>query len=100
MTALRPVDSYLGIYLTPLAEHLARADVTDVYINRPGELWVETLGGATERIEVPDLTDALLWRLARQVASLTCQSACKRDPRSASNRDPLGDDACAGGDGR
>jgi len=29
-----------------------------------------------------------------------CQSACKRDPRSASNRDPLGDDACAGGDGR
>jgi len=29
-----------------------------------------------------------------------CQSACKRDPRSASNRDPLGDDAGAGGDGR
>jgi len=80
MTALRPVDSYLGIYLTPLAEHLARADVTDVYINRPGELWVETLGGATERIEVPDLTDALLWRLARQVASLTHQGISREHP--------------------
>ncbi|WP_323494289.1 hypothetical protein, partial [Sphingomonas sp. 10B4] len=34
------------------------------------------------------------------VEGVACQSACRRDPRSASNRDPLGDDACAGGDGR
>lgn len=80
MTALRPVDSYLGIYLAPLAEHLARPDVTDVYINRPGELWVETLGGSTERIEAPELTEALLWRLARQVASLTHQGISREHP--------------------
>ena len=28
---------------------LARDDVTDIYVNQPGEIWVETLGGATER---------------------------------------------------
>jgi type IV secretion system protein VirB11 len=76
----RDLDSYLGIYLAPLAEQLACADVTDIYVNRPGELWVETLGGATERIDAPDLTEALLWRLARQVASITHQGISREHP--------------------
>ena len=32
---------------------LARPDVTDIYVNRPGELWVETIGGAIERHDAP-----------------------------------------------
>ena len=33
---------YLSAYLAPLAPWLSRPDVTDVLINRPGEVWVET----------------------------------------------------------
>lgn len=72
--------AYLGIYLAPLAEQLARPDVTDIYVNQPGELWAETLGGGVERVEAPDLTEALLWRLARQVASLTHQGVSREHP--------------------
>jgi len=35
---------YLRSYLAPLTGMLARPDVTDIYVNRPGELWVETIG--------------------------------------------------------
>jgi type IV secretion system protein VirB11 len=74
------LDTYLGIYLAPIAGHLARADVTDIYINRPGEFWSETLSGHSERIAAPDLTEELLWRLARQVASLTHQGISRQHP--------------------
>ena len=56
---------YLGSYLAPLAFALDRAEVTDIYINRPGEIWLETLGGQIERHEDPVLTGELLARLAR-----------------------------------
>ena len=72
--------SYLGVYLAPLAEYLARGDVTDIYINRPGELWVERLGHTPERHDAPGLTDTLLWRLAKQVASLTHQGISREHP--------------------
>jgi len=71
---------YLASYLAPLSFALRRADVTDIYINRPGELWLETLGGATERHEVPVLEDVLLARLARQVASLSHQGISREHP--------------------
>lgn len=71
---------YLGSYLAPLSFALERADVTDIYINRPGELWLETLGGAIERHEVPALEAALLARLARQVAALSHQGISREHP--------------------
>ncbi|MGR4893623.1 P-type DNA transfer ATPase VirB11 [Sphingopyxis sp. LARHCG72] len=71
---------YLGSYLVPLSFALERADVTDIYINRPGELWLETLGGAIERHEVPALDGPLLARLARQVASLSHQGISREHP--------------------
>ena len=40
-----PTNVYLETCLEPLAAHLARPDVTDIWINRPGELWLEVLGG-------------------------------------------------------
>lgn len=72
--------TYLDIYLGPLREQMQRPDVTDLYVNRPGELWVETLGRAIERFDAPDLTEAVLWRLARQVASVTHQGISREHP--------------------
>lgn len=71
---------YLGSYLAPLSFALERADVTDIYINRPEELWVETLGGAIERHDVPALDASLLARLARQVAALNHQGISREHP--------------------
>lgn len=66
-----PADGqvYLRSYLSPFAEFLARADVTDLYVNRAGELWVETIGGVAECHEAPKLTHEVLTRLARQIAA-------------------------------
>lgn len=81
MTAAALADRvYLGSYLAPLALALERADVTDIYINRPHELWIETLGGTIERHDVPALDTALLARLARQVAALSHQGISREHP--------------------
>lgn len=72
--------TYFDLYLEPLAALLKPDDVTDIYINRPGEAWVETLGGQIERIEQPRLSESMLWRMARQVASLTHQGISREHP--------------------
>ena len=71
---------YLEVYLAPLAGLLARTDVTDVLINRPGEAWIETLNGTIERIECPELDATQLWHLARQVAALSHQGISRAHP--------------------
>ena len=74
----RPV--YLRSYLAPLASMLERADVTDIYVNRPGEVWVETTSGTIERHEAPGLDEATLSRLARQIAALSHQGISREHP--------------------
>jgi type IV secretion system protein VirB11 len=59
---------------------LARDDVTDIYVNRPGEIWVETLGGAIERHDSPALDRATLDRLSRQIAALSHQGISREHP--------------------
>jgi type IV secretion system protein VirB11 len=71
---------YLRSYLAPLTGMLARIDVTDIYVNRPGEIWVETLGGAVERHDAPALDSATLDRLARQIAALSHQGISREYP--------------------
>ena len=73
-------DVYLGSYLEPLAPFLARPDVTDIYVNRPGEVWVEALGGIPERVEVPALTARVIARLARQIAAMNAQGISREHP--------------------
>jgi len=81
MTAASVADRvYLSSYLAPLAFALERADVTDIYINRPSELWLEALGGKIERHEVQALDGPLLARLARQVAALNHQGISREHP--------------------
>ena len=70
---------FLDAFLAPLASSLARDDVTDVYINRPGELWLETPHGI-ERHEDPRLDDEALWRLSRQIAAATDQGISREHP--------------------
>jgi type IV secretion system protein VirB11 len=71
---------YLRSYLAPLTGMLARPDVTDIYVNRPGELWVETIGGEIERHDAPALDEATLARLARQIAALSHQGISREHP--------------------
>ncbi len=77
-----PVEGwrYLHRFLAPLGELMARDDVTDLYVNRPGEIWVETLGGAIERHEVDELDPALLNRLVEQVAAWSHQGISREHP--------------------
>lgn len=71
---------YLRSYLAPLTGMLARPDVSDIYVNQPGEIWAETLGGAIERHEAPNLDASTLERLGRQIASLSHQGVSREHP--------------------
>jgi len=71
---------YLRSYLAPFAPMLERADVTDIFVNRPGEIWIETIHGGLERSEAPQLDDTMLWRLARQIASISSQGISREHP--------------------
>ena len=74
-----PQRVYLDAFLTPLASYLGRSDVTDLYINRPGEVWIETASGV-ERHQEPALDDTALWRLARQIAAASDQGINREHP--------------------
>jgi type IV secretion system protein VirB11 len=80
-----PRNIYLESYLAPLSEWLAREDVTDIYVNRPGELWLETLGSAPERFDVPELNREVLARLVRQIAAVTSQGINREHPLLAAS---------------
>jgi type IV secretion system protein VirB11 len=71
---------YLDHYLGPLGPYLEASDVTDIYINRPGELWVERLGGAVERFSVNGLDALVLERLSRQIAAQSAQGINREHP--------------------
>jgi type IV secretion system protein VirB11 len=79
-TALAPSGVYLRSCLAPFGEALARSDVTDIYVNRPGEMWIETLGGSIERHETENVSELTLARMARQIAALTHQGVSREHP--------------------
>jgi type IV secretion system protein VirB11 len=71
---------YLDTYLSALAPWLTRDDITDLLINRPGEVWIETTSGMLTRIAAPQVTDVVLSRLARQIAAATHQGVNREQP--------------------
>ncbi|MEI6439821.1 MAG: P-type DNA transfer ATPase VirB11 [Alphaproteobacteria bacterium] len=71
---------YLDAYLAPLKTWLERPNVTDILVNRPGEVWVETTQGVMTREAAPDLTEVVLGRLARQVAAASHQGVSRERP--------------------
>jgi type IV secretion system protein VirB11 len=71
---------YLSAFLEPFAGWLARPDVTDILVNRPGEVWVESVTGGIERHQAPDVTTINLTRLAAQIARISRQGVSREHP--------------------
>lgn len=71
---------FLDAYLAPLKPWLERSDVTDILVNRPGEVWVETTQGVMTLEAAPELSELVLGRLARQVAAASHQGVSRERP--------------------
>ncbi len=72
---------YLDAYLAPFREWLDRDTVTEVLVNRPGEIWVEDAASpGMQRIEAPKVDDKLVQRLAEQVARVSHQGINREHP--------------------
>jgi type IV secretion system protein VirB11 len=71
---------YLEAFLRPLARWLEQPDITDIFINAPGEVWIENLGGQAQCQPAPELTDNALWRLATQIAAMANQGINREHP--------------------
>jgi type IV secretion system protein VirB11 len=71
---------YLESLLGPLSPWLSRTDVTDIYINREQEVWIETLGGDIKAHDCPSLTEPVLGRLSRQIAAASAQGISREHP--------------------
>lgn len=81
MTSLKPEGQiYLRSYLTPFVDILDRPDVTDIYVNAPGEIWVEALGGGIEKHASTRITNDELTRLSRQIAAYSNQGISREHP--------------------
>lgn len=76
-----PRSVYLDAYLAPFRPWLDRETVTEILVNRPGELWIEDAGQpGMQRVELPEVTDSLLQRLAEQVARISHQGINREHP--------------------
>jgi len=71
---------YLTAYLAPLSPWLSRPEVTDVLVNQPGEVWIETVDGGLTRQDAPEVTEVVLTRLARQIAAASHQGVNREQP--------------------
>ena len=72
---------YLDAYLKPFAEWLERDTVTEILVNRPGEVWVEDAAmGGMHKVERPEIDDRLIQRLAEQVARVSHQGINREHP--------------------
>jgi type IV secretion system protein VirB11 len=72
-------DPFLDAYLEPFRGWLAEDDVTELLVNRPGEVWIEQRGRMTCH-KAPKVNDALLQRLAEQVARVSNQGISRERP--------------------
>ena len=71
--------SVLDHYLAPLAAMMTAADVTELVVNRPGEVGVEGRGGWRWR-DAPDLDESWLSTLALASAAFTSQDVGPEAP--------------------
>lgn len=72
---------YLDAYLAPFRQWLDKDTVTEILINRPGEIWIEDAAQpGMQRVEMPEINDALVQRLAEQVARVSHQGINREHP--------------------
>lgn len=74
-----PEQAVLDHYLAPLQPWLQRDEITEIVINRPGELGVETSAGWSWH-ELPMLTSAWLSTLALAASAATAQDVTPEHP--------------------
>lgn len=70
---------YLRTYLAPFAEWLNAPGVTDILVNKPGEVWIDGPHGL-RCLSAPDVTEIVLQRLAQQIAAYACQGVSREHP--------------------
>ena len=73
-------DVFLDAYLQPLQPWLAREEVTEILVNRPGEIWVEAGAAALERHPLPAFDERHIRRLAEQIARISHQGVNREHP--------------------
>lgn len=72
---------YLDAYLAPFRKWLDRDTVTEIIVNRPGELWIEDAEKpGMQRLDTPEIDDKLIQRLAEQVARVSHQGINREHP--------------------
>jgi len=72
---------YLDAYLAPFREWLDRDTVTEILVNRPGEVWIEDAAQpGMQRVATPEIDDKLVQRLAEQVARVSHQGINREHP--------------------
>lgn len=72
---------YLRTWLRPFLPYLERDDVSEVLVNRPGEVWIEAAGQPQMlRYDAPEVDDLLLSRLAAQIARVAHQGVNRENP--------------------
>jgi len=77
---------YARRYLDIFRDYLDDPAVSEICVNRPGELWIERSGCLhMERIENKDISDVHLMRLARQIARITQQAINLETPLLAAS---------------
>jgi type IV secretion system protein VirB11 len=77
--AAEGIDPFLDAYLEPFRDWLTKSDVTEILVNRPGEVWIEQRG-QMRRHDAPKVDDSLLQRLAEQVARISHQGVSRERP--------------------
>jgi type IV secretion system protein VirB11 len=72
---------YLDAYLAPFRQWLERDTVTEIIVNRPGEVWIEDASHpGMQRIRSRAIDDKLVQRLAEQVARVSHQGINREHP--------------------
>ena len=72
---------YLDAYLAPFQRWLDRDTITEIIVNRPGEVWIEDAAhSGMQRIDAPGIDDRLVQRLAEQVARVSHQGINREHP--------------------
>lgn len=69
----------LNQHLKLIEPYLNNEGVTELSVNKPGEIWVEQ-NGATRKVELPELDKGLLSRIVSLTAAATGQTVDKKSP--------------------
>ena len=72
---------FLDAYLAPIHSWLVDERVTEILVQHPGEIWIESAGSpGMRRVPVPELDDVHLQRLAEQIARVGHQAINRERP--------------------